>query len=189
MRRIRWVGVLLGVAVMTPLALGLTLFVFSVIDSRLYRAFIAEGAGTTAREQALFDGLSGASHLAAGLLAPFLGGLLGGRVTAASPGTNAATGAAVAAFGIFAWFVGPLVPWIWEPISNPGEAYTRSDNVNNLLVVSVVFCGILPFVVLAGYLGGELNARLRDRPAATRPWPNLPPSTNGEEGGRSPLLR
>ncbi len=119
---------------MTLLALGLTLFVFSVIDSRLYRAFIAEGAGTTAREQALFDGLSGASHLAAGLLAPFPGGLLGGRVTAASSGTNAATGAAVAAFGIFAWSVGSfLVPWIWEPISNPGEAYTRSDNVNNLL--------------------------------------------------------
>lgn len=40
-------GVFLGAAVTTPLAL--TLFVFSVVDSHLYHAFIAEGAGTTAR--------------------------------------------------------------------------------------------------------------------------------------------
>jgi hypothetical protein len=166
LRQLRWVGVFLGAAVTTPLTLGLTLFVFSVVDSRLYRAFIAEGAGTTAREQALFDGLSGASHLAAVLLAPFLGGLLVGRVIAASPGTNAAVGAAVAAVGVFAWFVGPVVPWIWEPISNPGEAYTRSDNVNNLIVVSAVFCGIVPFIILAGYLGGRLGGRLRAPRAA-----------------------
>ena len=151
----------MGVTVMTPLALGLTLFVFSVVDSRLYRAFIAEGPGTTAREQALFDALSGASHLVAALLASFLGGLLVGRVIAASPGTNGAVGAAVAGVSVFAWFVGPLVSWIWEPISNPGESYTRSDNVGTLLVVSVVFCGILPFIVLAGYLGGKLGGRLR----------------------------
>lgn len=156
----------LGVAVMAPLTLGFTLLVFSVIDSRLYRAFIAEGAGTTAREQALFDGLSGASHLIAVLLAPFLGGLLVGRVVDAFAGTTAAISAAVAAVGLFAWFFGPLVPWIWEPISNLGEAYTRSDNIDNLIIVSVVFCAILPFVMLAGYLGGKLGSRLRERLAA-----------------------
>ena len=152
------------------LALGLNLFVFAVIDSRLYDAFIAEGAGTTAREQATFDGISDASHLAAVLLAPFLGGLLVGRVIAASPGTNAAVGAAVgaavAAVGIFAVVMGPLVPWIWEPISNPGEAYTRSENVGNLFVVSAVFCGILPFIALAGFFGGRLGQRLRPPRAA-----------------------
>ena len=167
LQRLKWVGVFLGTAVTTLLALGLNIFVFSVVDSRLYRAFIAEGAGTTAREQALFDGLSGASHLAAVLLAPFLGGLLVGRVIAASPGTNAAVGAAVAAVGVFAWFVGPYVPWIWEPISNPGEDYTLSENIDNLIVVSVVFCGILPFIVLAGFLGGKLGSRLRTSRAAS----------------------
>ena len=56
---------------------------------------------------------------------------------------------------------GPLVPWIWGPISNPGEVYTRSENVGNLIVVSVVFCGILPFIALAGFFEGRLGRRLR----------------------------
>lgn len=166
LRGIRWVGVVLGVAAMTPLALGFNGFVFSVIDSRLYRAFIAEGAGVTARENALFTALSGVSHLVAVLLASFLGGLLVGRLIAAFPGTNAAIAALVAAVGVFAWFVWPLVPWIWEPISNPAEVYTRSDNVNTLFEASVVFCVILPFIVLAGYLGGKWGGHLHERPAA-----------------------
>jgi hypothetical protein len=50
LRRIRWVGLFVGVAAMIPLALGLTRFVSSVIDPPLYRTYIAEGAGVTARE-------------------------------------------------------------------------------------------------------------------------------------------
>jgi hypothetical protein len=73
-----------------------TLFVFSVIDARLYRAFIAEGAGVTAREAALFYALSGVSHLVALLLAFGLGGLVTGAVADAFPGLNGAVGAAVA---------------------------------------------------------------------------------------------
>lgn len=165
-RGIGWVRVLASGAATVALALGLNLFVFAVVDSLLYDTFIAEGAGTTAREQALFDGLSGASHLAAVLLAPFLGGLVVGRVIAASPGTDAAVGATVAAVGVFAVVAGPLVPWIWEPISNPGEAYTRSENVGNLIVVSVVFCGVLPFIALTGFFGGRLGRRLRPPRAA-----------------------
>jgi hypothetical protein len=97
------------------------------------------------------------------LLAFFLGGLLVGGVVTAFPGLNGAVSSAIAALGGFAWYTGPLVPWIWETISNPGAVYTRSENLNNLLELSVVFCVALPFAVLAGYLGGKLGGRLRNR--------------------------
>lgn len=167
MGRIRWVAMVAGIAVAGPLAFLFTILVFSVVDSRLYGAFIAEGAGTTAREQTLFDVFSGASHLVAVLLAFFLGGLLAGRIASSFPGSNGAVSAGLGAAAVFAYVVGPLIPWIWEPISNPGEAYTRSDNLNSLLEFGVVFCVALPFVVLSGYLGGLLGGRLRGR-SATR---------------------
>ncbi len=88
-----------------------------------------------------------------------------GGVVSAFPGLNGGVSAAVTMLGGFAWFVGPVmlsvVPWIWEPISNPGEAYTRADTLDQLLEVSVVFCVVFLFVVLAGYVGGKLGGRLR----------------------------
>ena len=167
MGRIRWVAVVAGIAVAGPLAFLFTILVFSVVDSRLYGAFIAEGAGTTAREQTLFDVFSGASHLVAVLLAFFLGGLLAGRIASSFPGSNGAASAGLGAAAVFAYVMGPLIPWIWRPISNPGEAYTRSDNLDVLLQLGVVFCVALPFVTLSGYLGGLLGGRLRAR-SATR---------------------
>ena len=70
------------------------------------------------------------------------------------------------------WFVAALVPSIWEPINNPGEIYTVSDNLGNLLTLTAMFCAVLPFVVLAGYLGAKLGGCLRNGPRdrrATRP--------------------
>ncbi len=61
------------------------------------------------------------------------------------------------------WFVGPVVRWIWEPISNPGEHYSRSENLNDVLVLSAIFCATLPLVVLASYLNAEAGERQRDR--------------------------
>ena len=167
MGRIRWVALVAGTAVAGPLAFLLTILVFAVVDSRLYGAFIAEGAGTTAREQTLYDVFSGASHLVAVLLAFFLGGLLAGRIASSFPGSNGAASAGLGAAVVFAYVVGPLIPWIWEPISNPGEAYTRSDNLDVLLQLGIVFCVALPFVALSGYLGGLLGGRMRHR-SATR---------------------
>lgn len=103
------------------------------------------------------------------LLTFFLGGLVAGGVTSASPGPNGAAGAALLASGSFIWFVAPLVPSMWEPVSNPGEAFTISDNLGNLLVLTIMFCAVLPFVVLAGYLGARLGGRLRH-------WPRSRPS-------------
>lgn len=92
----------------------------------------------------------------------FLGGMASGGVASASPGTNGAVGAALIAFGVFIWTVAPLVPSMWEPISNPGEVYTVSENLGNLLTLTIMFCAVLPLVVLAGYLGARLGGRLRN---------------------------
>ena len=73
-RRIRWVGVVVGVAVTVLVGFPLTLFVFSVIDAHLYRVYVAEGTRVTAREDALFNTLSGGYHLIAALLASSLAG-------------------------------------------------------------------------------------------------------------------
>jgi hypothetical protein len=97
------------------------------------------------------------------LIAFFLDGLLVGLVIAVYAGTNAAISAVLVAVGVFAWFLGPLVPWIWEPISNPGEVYTRSEYIGNLIEASVGFFLVFPFIALAGYFGGKLGARLRNR--------------------------
>jgi hypothetical protein len=71
--------------------------------------------------------------------------------------------AALTAFGGFAWFVGPVVPWIWEPINNPGEPYSRSENLDDVLVLGAIFCAALPLVVLASYLNAKAGERQRDR--------------------------
>ena len=115
-----------GVGVSLVVAVLFNLFVFSVIDARLYRVFIAEGAGVTAREDALYDTLSGTSHVISVLLAFSLGGLVVDGMVAASPGLNGAVGAAVAALGASAWYAGPLVPWIWRWCS-PGRKRARED--------------------------------------------------------------
>ncbi len=68
---------------------------------------------------------------------------------------NGAVSAALTALGGFAWFLGSVVRWIWEPISNPGEVYTRSENLGDLLALSAIFCAVLPFVALVRYLGAK----------------------------------
>jgi hypothetical protein len=112
LRRSRWTGTVAGIAAGVLLAFLFTFLVFSAIDLYLYEVSITEGAGTTAREQALFDALSGASHLVAVLLAFYLGGLLAGRIASSFPGSNGAASAGLGAAAFFAYTVAPLVPWI-----------------------------------------------------------------------------
>lgn len=163
LREIRCLGVILGVAASLLLAYLLTAFVFLVIDAYLYDTFIAEGTGVTAREDAFYSWLSNLSHLSALILAFFLSSVLVGRIVLASPELNGAMSAATATLIGFVLLVGPVVRWIWEPISNPGEAYTRSDNLNTLVFLALVFCVLLPFITLAGCLGGWLGGRLRNK--------------------------
>lgn len=76
--------------------------------------------------------------------------------------------AAVAALAVFVLFAITSLLWLWEPVSNPGEAYTKSETLNNLLVVGVVLFAVAPFAVLAGYFGGRFAILSRFRLRAER---------------------
>ena len=159
MRRVRLVSIIVGVVA----TCAVFWLLFLVVGLPLFPNLYPEGAIPTGFAWYVHVVRATLPPLGSLLLTFFLGGLASGGMASSSPGLNGASSVAVAAFGGFAWFVGPLVPWIWEPISNPGEVFTRSENVGNLIVLSVVFCAVLPFVILAGYLGGRLGGRLRTR--------------------------
>lgn len=91
--------------------------------------------------------------LACLLLACFAGGLVAGRLAPDSPGLNGASGTAFGSLGGFVW---SLVPRVFVRPSNPGEVFTRSDNVGTLVFLTAVFC-----VALGGFLGGRLGGRPR----------------------------
>lgn len=164
MWRIRWLGVVVGVAA-TCVAFWLLFF---VVGLPLLPNFYPEGVE-------LPTGLAWYVHvvsatlpsLASWLLAFVVGGLVVGVVVSGFAGMNGALSAAATAFGGFAWFVGPAIastiPWLWEPISNPGEVYTRADTLSTLIEISVVFCVVFPLLVLAGYVGGRVGTLLRGR--------------------------
>ncbi len=91
----------------------------------------------------------------------FLGSVVTGAVVSAYPGLNGVVSAVATQMGTFLWYAGGLIPWIFVAPTNPGEAYTRDENVGTLLLVAVAFCAVFPVVVLAGYLGGRLGSHLR----------------------------
>ena len=159
----------MGVAATLLFACLLALFTFSVIDPYLERVILGEGPGVNATEDALLNTFSAGSLLSALLLAFFLGAIPVGWLADAFAGLNGALSAALTAFGGFVLYVGPILPWIWEPISNRSEAWMRYENLYVLLGATAAFCLALPFVALAGYLGGKLGRRLAARVAAARP--------------------
>lgn len=101
--------------------------------------------------------------LLASLLATFfLGGLAAGAVAPAFPGRNGALGAFLSASGGFAWFAWPLLPLLWEPAGAHAEVYVLNEGPGTLIAATAAFCALLPFVALAGYLGGKAGGGLRD---------------------------
>jgi hypothetical protein len=158
LRRLRLVGIFAGI-VATSAAFWL---LFLVVGLPLFPNLYPEGVIPTGFAWYVHAALATIPPLLSLLLTFFHGGLVAGGVTSASPGLNGMAGAALMAFGGFIWFVAPLVPSMWEPISNPGEVYTVSDNVGTLLTLTAMFCAVLPFLVLAGYLGARLGGRLRN---------------------------
>jgi hypothetical protein len=105
------------------------------------------------------------------LLTFFLGGLAAGVAGPAFSGRNGALGAAITAIGAFAWFVAPLVPSMWEPMSDHVEVYVLNEGLGTLIALTIMFCVVLPFIILAGYLGARFGGRLRNwlhtRPAGS----------------------
>lgn len=154
----RLVGVVAGI-VATSVAFWLLFF---VVGLPLFQNLYPEGMIPTGFAWYAHVVLATISPLISLLLTFFLGGLAAGGVTSASPGPNGVAGAALTAFGGFTWFVAPLVPSMWEPISNPGEVYTVSENLGKFLTLTIMFCAVFPFVVLVGYLGARVGSHLRN---------------------------
>lgn len=168
LRQIRWVSVGAGV-VATCVAFWLFFFVAGL---PLFPNLYPEGV-------VLPTGLAWYVHVASATLPPLaswllvfaVGGLVVGVLVSPFSGLNGALSAAVTAVGGFVFFWGPVLPpvitWIWKPISNPGEVYTRAETISKLLEVSVDFCAVLPLFILAGYVGGRVGTLLRSRAIGT----------------------
>lgn len=164
LRRIRLIAVIPGALITLALLWPFLAFTGLVLDP-----LFAELTGTapvngvtsvTMREERLDGILSGFSFVSALLLASFIGGLLTGGLASSFSGFNGATSAAMIPAGAFARLMIVMIPSIFEPINNPGDVYTRSENLGNMAAMSVAFCVLLPILILAGYLGGGIGDRL-----------------------------
>lgn len=137
------------------------------INLYLYDLFAVERAGGAAS----FTGgawntymvLSTSLMLGALPVSFLLGGVSAGVVARSQPGISGLISAvAVVALG-FAWLLATALPGLMDPISNPGEVYTRSENLQMLFLWGTAFCGVSPFALLAGYLGGRLGGLRGER--------------------------
>lgn len=139
----------------------LLLFLILAFGSRFFPNPAPEGVLLAGPAHWLRVAASVLVPLACLLLACFAAGLVAGRLAHGSPGINGALGTVLGFFGGFVWFVWGLVPWVFVKPSNPGEVFTRSDNVGTLVFLTTVFCIVLPLVALGGFFGGRLGRRLQ----------------------------
>jgi predicted permease len=139
----------------------LVLFLILVFGSRFFPNPAPEGVLLVGPAHQLCVAASVLVPVAYLLLACFAGGLAAGRLVPDSPGANGALGPTLGFLGGFVWFVWSLVPWVFVKPSNPGEVFTRSDNVGTLIFLTAAFCTALPFVALGGFFGGRLGGRPR----------------------------
>ncbi len=156
--RFRPLGVIVGIVATFSLVVGMGLFLGLLIPPSF-----PEGGVPTGFERYRFI-ILGALRVLLSLFAIFfLGSVVTGAVVSAHPGLHEVISSLSTQMGTFLWYAGGLIPWIFVTPSNPGEAYTRDENVGTLLVVAVAFCVVVPIVALAGYLGGRFGGRLRGR--------------------------
>lgn len=87
---------------------------------------------------------------------------MAGWVAPVHPASNGAASATLAAFEGFAWLIWPLLPLLAEPGGDHGEIYVLNEGLGTLVAFGVAFGVVLPFLALAGYLGGKTGGRLRD---------------------------
>ena len=151
-------GVFVGLAA-TALAFWLLFFVGG---PAIFPYLYPEGATPVGAASYVQIVLAALLLLASLLATFFLGGLAAGAVTPVSPGRNGVLGAFLSAFGGFAWFAWPLLPLLWEPAGAHAEVYVLNEGLGTLVAAVTVFCALLPFAVVAGYLGGKAGGGLRD---------------------------
>ncbi len=161
LRRVRWTAVVVGIALTL-----LFLFLILVLGSRFFPNPTPEGVVPQGPARYIRLAFSVLVPLFCLLTACTLGGLAAGALSTASPGLNGAVGATLALVGAFLWLTWGIVPWVFVTPSNPGEVFTKSDNIGTLIVLTLAFCAVLPLGVAAGFVGGRLGGRLRP---TTRP--------------------
>lgn len=170
LRSVSWLGVVTGAVVAALLADLLADVVALPMSSHLYEIFESEAPGDvtvfTSRAWYAYEALSALISLSCLMLAFCVGGFVAGTMAFSLPGVHGAVAAAATAIIGFLWIVWGLLPWAFIQSSNPGDLYTRSENLGNLMVLVAVFCVVFPLAVLTGYLGGKLGGRLRGRATA-----------------------
>jgi hypothetical protein len=165
--RIRWVGIILGVAAAMLFVWLLVALVDSVIIPYLHGIFAVERPGGvtsfSGRNAILYDILTLLALLSTFPLALFLGGLVVGGVVRSLPGLHGAlSGAVVAAVGL-AWSSANTLAILLDPVSD-----TPFDDAEKFLILTVGLCVLSPIAILAGFLGGRLGGRLRRSRATPR---------------------
>ncbi|QIN82522.1 hypothetical protein GBA63_07620 [Rubrobacter tropicus] len=167
LRNVGLVSVAVGVAVTTLLALLLETIVLPPINLFMYDLFAVERAGGavsfTGDAWNAYMVLSTSLMLGALPVSFLLGGVSAGVVARSRPAINGLTSAAVVVALGFAWLLATALPSLMDPISNPGEVYTRSENLQMLFLWGTAFCAVTPFALLAGYLGGRFGGRRGER--------------------------
>lgn len=112
----------------------------------------------------LVDTLSFLCHLAAVMLALTAGSLVASGSDRPYPGFRSAASAALVALCVSVGVVLAVALWLQQPVSGPGEAQMRSENLDLVLLWSVVgFIVLAPVTVLAGYLSGRFGQPLLRR--------------------------
>ena len=163
LRNVRVADVAAGVVVTTLLIMLLETLVLPPINLYLYDLFAVERAGGavsfTGRAWNSYMVLSTSLMLGALPVSFFVGGVSAGVMARSRPGfSGLASAIAVVVIG-FVWLLATALPGLMDPISNPGEVYTRSENLQMLFLWGTAFCAVSPFALLAGYLGGKVGGR------------------------------
>jgi hypothetical protein len=169
MRRIRWIGVILGGVATVVLALALLAFV-----SLLLEPFVSSLTGTapvdgitsvTVAQERIHGLLMGVSVISVVLLAFFIGGLVAGRFALSHAGLNGVVMGVIITAIPFMWLLGSMVFVLLEPTKNPGDVYTQSESLRMLIAALIVYSALFPITVLAGFLGGRAGRRFYGRRA------------------------
>lgn len=152
MRGFGWLGVILGAGVSLVLVRGYG-FVYERIILPLGHRISEAGQPTNVLAPPRLVDLESVIFVAAVLLAPFLGGLLAGRLSASRPGFDGILTAALSAI------VGLATYWNIAYSAFTSPEYEDTGLLFLHIFVRVVF---FPFTALAAYLGGRTGGRLRD---------------------------
>lgn len=162
-RRIRWVGVILGAVTTVALGAILLAFVSLVLDPFLLlitsTGSVNGVTSITVTQERVRGLLLLLSITSAVFLALLVGGSVAGRLAATHAGLNGGVVGIVLVAVPFVWLLGSLTFVFLEPITGYGDAYGRSENLGMLGAALIVYCVVSPVFILASFLGGRLGGR------------------------------